>query len=91
VEGDLMYEIILEHASKVIKVKQFLRMCILRYKHQKKIKAIPKIQSLFRMKIARKRTKNLKTAQRDQSNLSKLSILIHKSDTDKLNSAAIKI
>jgi hypothetical protein len=43
IEADLLYELIFAHAEKVMRVRSFLVMCIIRFKYQKLKKSTIKI------------------------------------------------
>lgn len=79
-------------ANNVLKVKNFLRMAILRKKFLKIKKAVPKIAGLFRFALARKKLANLRLQKLESQRCRKIEqFCLKHANKAKLNEAASKI
>ena len=81
-----------DYCTKIIRLRSWLHMLVIRRRYRKVKAAVPKIGGLFRRALARKKVKALRLDKLEQQRVRSLETFIAKSkDKAQLNKAAEKI
>jgi len=81
-----------DYLAKMLKIKEFLREVALRRRFKKKQRALIKIQAFYRVVLAKKQLRKLRTAKNEEERKQQMQdFCTQHEDTQLLNNSALKI